>query len=612
MEIPATPLSFCRLLLLLAACYFTGAGLFARRGERTSCGLGIVSFAGGFCLVSFVFLLSKVIGYPIAFFALLPASIVALLALRKPGVRLNGDVQAAEAGWALAVTALSSLPVLIMGMRMGAGEYPAEFFAADSPFFLQQVYALISTDSYPPPSLETYGFSFKYHYGIQAFVALSSLLTGLKPHLLMFGVVEPLLELLTGLLIYDICRKLTGRHDAALACLLLVLFGAKQYLVNYLGPSGWDFVTGQENFNFRYPNPPNVAGLLISLCVVRCALEFDRTNMRLAALFFTCMLPVFKLPYLIPISAGLALVYCYELRKQFRAYLLLEIVGAAILSALCYVIFSLSPASTNGVAIFEFLGFLGMSMSWQNETLLILGILAIATAVATRHRLSDGMAKLLMFALAPYLLFSLWRLDVRSDIDNQYQIFELAIQLVAIFTAVYVVLAWFCNGRKTALKYVIAAACVAGLTGPGALSLANHIRIVAAHPERGHEYADNRSVADALAHIPVGNSLLVTNDLRYPADNYSRTYRQFQLAGIFGHRNFAANLVYGGFGSENRNRYASVARLFKVEAWPATQIRALRDSVAVTHLLIRKDYPHAADIPLDLVYENKDYAVYRF
>lgn len=100
---------------------------------------------------------------------------------------------------------------------MGSGAFPAEFFATDSPFFLQQVFALMRTGSYPPPGLQTYGFSFKHHYGIQAFVALTSLLTNLKPHFVMFGAVEPLLVILTGIVIYDIARRLTGRNGELLA-----------------------------------------------------------------------------------------------------------------------------------------------------------------------------------------------------------------------------------------------------------------------------------------------------------------------------------------------------------------------------------------------------------
>jgi hypothetical protein len=391
-------------------------------------------------------------------------------------------------------------------------------------------------------------------------------------------------------------------------CLLLVLFGSKQYFINYLDPSAWEFITQHETFNFRFPNPPNVAGLLISLCAVRCAIEFDQRNMRLAALFFTCMLPVFKIPYLIPISAGLALIYCYELRKQFRLYLLLEIGGAALLSLLCYVIFAKSFATTIAVTGFKMLGFLTMSKVWHNQTLIVFCAPVVITAIVTRFRLSDGMSKLLMFALSSYLLFSIWSFEN----VNQYQIFDLAIKLGAVFTAVYLVSAWSYSDRKIAFQYVILAGIVFGLTGPGVVSLLNHIYIVAVHPEQGHEYANNHSVADALMHIPVENTLIVTNDLRYPANHYSRDDRQFQLAGIFGHQNFSSNLIYGGLSREESIRYAGLVTLFQAKTWPSTQIDYLREKFPITHLLIHKNYMYADDIPLDLVYENKDYAVYRF
>lgn len=608
MEILETLAGCAKLLLVLAACYLAGTALFAQRGERNSPGLAIVCFVAGLCLISFFFLLAKVAGTSLVFFVALPALVVALHVYRKPGIRISTDVRPGELGWALAISLICSLPVLMMGMRMGTGDFPAEFFSADSPFFLQQVYALMRTDAYPPPSLETYAFSFKYHFGFQAFVALTSILTGLKPHFVMFAVVEPLLEVLAGMLVYDICRRLTGRHNAALLCLLLVLFGAKQYFINYLDPSWWRFVIRHENFNFRYPNAPDVAGLLIALCAIRCTLEFERRNMRLAALFFLCMLPVFKIPFLIPVSAGLALIYAWELQKQFRLYLLLEITGAALLSALAYFVFSKSAATAVGIAEFKVLGFVAMAFPWQNQTLLILGALTIVVALITRHGLSAGMPKLLMFAIAPYALFLLWRIEI----DNTYQIFNLATRLVAIFAATYLVSAWFSEEHRSRAQYIAAAGVVIALTGPAAISLVNHVYVVAAHPEQGHEYANNRSVADALQHIPLENTMLVTNDLRYPADRYFRDNRQFQLAGIFGHRNFASNLEYGGFRRDDMVMYLRLVKLFQVKTWPAGQIGPLAGQMGITHLLIHKNYAHADSIPLALVYENDDYQVYRF
>ena len=537
----------------------------------------------------------------------LPILLLALYAWRKPDLRLALDYGAGELAGALALVVGSSLPVLLMGARMAAGDFPAEFFAADTPHFLSHVHALATTGSYPPPSLETYGFAFKYHYGFQAFAALLSLLTQLKRHFVMFAVAVPLMEILAGLLLYDICRRLTGRPGAALLSLLIVLLGSKQYLVNYLDPSAWEFVTRAENFDFRYAHPPSLAGLLVALCSVRCILEFERRNMRLAALFFVVMLPLFKTPYLVPVGAGLALAYLLELRKRFRPDLVAEIALAGLLSLLCLTVFAGNAAGSRAEAGFAVPGFLRMTMAWQSETLLILGALVAATALATRMPLSEGLRRLLLFVVSPYLLFSLFRFEN----GNEYQIFDLALKLAALFASVYFVSAWLDRAGKRVSGHAVAVAVLIGLAGPGAISLAHHVYIVTVHPERGHEYVDNRALADALRHIPVAGSLIATNDVRYPANHYVRNYRQFQLAGLFGHRNLAADLWYGDMSAQDKLRYAAWTRLFQEGSWPAAQIDRLRQRIPITHVLIHKSYAHASDIPLGLVYENGDYAVYR-
>jgi hypothetical protein len=199
----------------------------------------------------------------------------------------------------------------------------------------------------------------------------------------------------------------------------------------------------------------------------------------------------------------------------------------------------------------------------------------------------------------------------RFENGHEYQIFDLALKLAAVFAAVYFVSAWQDRAGKRISRHAIAIAVLVGLTGPGAMSLLHHVYVVMVHPEGGHEYVDNRAVADALRHIPLNGTLIATNDVRYPANDYLRNYRQFQLAGLFGHRNLAADLWYGDMSQADRVRYAAWTRLFQEETWPAAQIDRLRQHIPITHVLIHKSYAHASAIPLTLVYENRDYAVYR-
>lgn len=597
------------LLVVLLLAYVAGACLFGVRDSRSDLGWAIVWFVTGLCLLSFFFLLSKILGSALVFFMGLPLLLLALYAHRRPDLRADLGRDHRMLAGAIAISMICASPVVLMGIRMGTGDFPPVFFGADSPYFLHQAYSLASTASYPPPSFEFYGLALKYHYGAQAFVALTSLLTGLKPHFVMFIVVEPLLMALTGLLIYDICRQLTGRPGAALLCLLLVLLGSKQYFINYLDPSAWIFLASPEAYNFRYPNLPNVAGLLIALGIVRCLLDFQRRNARLAALFLLCMLPVFKLPFVVTLGAGLAVVYLYEMRAGIRTPWLLEISGAALLSLACFMLFSFSPIVANANIEWNALGFLDMTVLWQDHTMLFFLTLALVTGVVTRHRLSGDMIRLLALALSPYILFL--AISYENVNQHQNQIFDVAVGLASLFTSVYVVSAWHSGVSGKTLNRAAAISGVACLIGPGTISLLNHVWIVSSRPEAGHEYVDNRAIADALMRIPVANTLIATNDVRYPANDYSRDYRQFQLAGIFGHRNLASNFSYG-FGREEGIVYAELPKLFQAGEWPGGQIALLRQKIPVTHLLIHKRYRHATDIPLELVFENTEYAVYRF
>jgi len=52
-------------------------------------------------------------------------------------------------------------------------------------------------------------------------------------------------------------------------------------------------------------------------------------------------------------------------------------------------------------------------------------------------------------------------------------------------------------------------------------------------------------------------------------------------------------------------------KLLQAESW-APQLTELAKQRHWTHLLIRKAGPHARDIPLTLVFEHQDYAVYQF
>jgi hypothetical protein len=82
-----------------------------------------------------------------------------------------------------------------------------------------------------------------------------------------------------------------------------------------------------------------------------------------------------------------------------------------------------------------------------------------------------------------------------------------------------------------------------------------------------------------------------------------------QIPALYGHQAFAVNYAYEVYAFSRDRR--ELQTLLQADAWSD----AITDAARMhgwTHLLIRKDYSHPAAIPLERIFENAEYAVYRF
>ena len=125
-------------------------------------------------------------------------------------------------------------------------------------------------------------------------------------------------------------------------------------------------------------------------------------------------------------------------------------------------------------------------------------------------------------------------------------------------------------------------------------------------PESGNDFVDNRSLAEALAVIPARGTIIVTNDLRYPAGNFTRDYRQMQIPALFGHQAFAVNYAH-----EAVEERRPLQELLQQPAWSDAILEAAL-KYKWTHLLVRKDYVHPDPVPLRMIFENGSYEVFQF
>jgi hypothetical protein len=156
-------------------------------------------------------------------------------------------------------------------------------------------------------------------------------------------------------------------------------------------------------------------------------------------------------------------------------------------------------------------------------------------------------------------------------------------------------------GRR-ALFLTAAALAIA----PVAAAAGRYSAGVLRQPETGHDFVDNRAIAPALAAIPREGAVVVTNDLRYPAQNFSRDFRQMQIPALFGHQAFAANYAY-----ELVEHRRPLQLLLQRREWSGAILDAAR-AHGWTHFLVRRDYPYPQPVPLEQAFENDLYSVFRF
>jgi len=212
-------------------------------------------------------------------------------------------------------------------------------------------------------------------------------------------------------------------------------------------------------------------------------------------------------------------------------------------------------------------------------------------------------------AIAPLIVVNITRLvhvgegGVGAGLEDWLQITHPVPFFVHAFAVSVAGATWIHLGRARRRAFIAVAAVV---TAPVVIAAADYSSRLLQAPESGHEFVDNHQIAPALATIPIRGTVIVTNDLRYPADNFGRDDRQIQIPALFGHQAFSVD--FAGEPIEDRRELQQLLQRPKWSDAISTAARTHR----WTHLLIRKDYVHPSPIPLKRIFEDDVYAVYQF
>jgi hypothetical protein len=627
-----SPLALVAALAAVYACgYVAGSLLVDRRDDRTSLSWAIIRLIAGLLLTTISFFLSLLCSLP---WFVGPAVVLVVavarrrksaFALPRPRVSFRWDVAAA-----IVVGTILLSPIVISAARMAPGDFPPVFYNVDSAYFLEQVQSLTRTHTYPPESLSNLGGRRGYHFATHGMAALISRSSGLAPHQSLFVVILPLLAVGVLAAAIALARAVSPAVPFWISVpLLLISVPSFWYSFwNVIGPMVWAAVSTRsigalqaiaeryELWGAASNIGQNVGAHFLVLASLAAMVTAPTRGWRL---------PVFLIGtgILVKTSAGVALVAGFLLLELWRAVATrrfrpsMPAVAVVAVFAATYLLFWTVPPvaqefATEPFALYHLKrvaareGLVGLAadLLW-----LFLPVLIVA---AGRARDPERRSlPLLLFGLAPFIVVNLTQsVDVRTEgggpTDDWLQVllpvpFVLHAFVLSVASRRWTILG---TGIRTAFLLVLALTIL-----PAVYVAWTYSRVLIREPEYGHEFADNRSIAEALAVIPTTGTLIVTNDLRYPAEHFNRDNRQLQIPALFGHQAFAVNFAYEVFPSSQERR--ALQPLLQADRWSDAIDEAAR-TYGWTHLLIRKDYMHPASIPLERVFENEFYEVFRF
>jgi len=515
------------------------------------------------------------------------------------------------------VCAVYFLHVVIPGVLMGVGDYPAMFFNVDSPYYLGQIHSFLQSNCWPPLSLSYSGGSVGYHYGSQAVSAFFSWATNLPPHTCAFLIYTPLISLAILAIVLRI-SSVSSSSVVRLLTIILLLFSVfypitdlariMSYALNG-GPFWTNFNAlffDPQLFDDGYPMLSTRSGIFLALVIFYCLEKIENLRYLILATLCTGMVIVFKSPYFVSVGLGFGLwTSVKSLQTKNVKYFLASVAALGIGLTLQTIS---SPAQGFKLvmapgALFHSIRYL---LNIGGTVAILLFIPMLIQAVIKKYRVDGHFLFYLFFLIPPFVLVNLFALSRNGKIElsNLLQILSLTPLFAGAMAATSLRENWatfppFFKKTLVLLSFLVVMA-------PLSHKVFQIYRQIT-QPQEWHEYVNNGPMAEVLESIGTNGNLIVTNDFHYPAQHFRRDKRQMQIPAIFGQQAYAINFVYEHY-PDSKQRLLE-QQLFRSSVWDLkSEVLAKRNGW--THLLIRLAAPHPAHIPLTLINQNSEYQLF--
>jgi hypothetical protein len=492
---------------------------------------------------------------------------------------------------------------------MGTGDFPSEFYNTDSAAYLSLLQGFVKSPVYPPLNLEIVGASFKYHYGAIAFAAMFSKFALLKPHFALLTVIPCFCAAVFYATVYKIAKKIMGTQGYWLPVLctalsiVLIHFEINSFRVVRI----LRFIFNIEKYGKEFQMLSNVIAICLCAICVYIVLCMENWKQAIPLLFILPIIALVKVPFM-PVVLGIVslyLIYLLVTKKAAWVYWLLPIL--ILTTASIVVVFSLADnmsavtgRGTNNVSI-HFNTKILMGLLYKLSFLLYPFVLILLNKQARNLKAFTLLLCSVAVVFATGCLFEVDNADYNQVFSSVNVFFVLLIVplTIAVLNKINAVV------KYSAWAVLVLPACIV------LFSSFYYTKVLIRKRVNAHEYCNNQSIAAALKTVPVDKSILVTNDLRYPANGYARDNKQFQLTAIFGHQAFASSNYFVTKQTEDTYKTGlDIKRMLQQSTWNDSLNKILAQH-NITHIIIHNSYPNPANVPFNKTFEGAGYTVYQ-
>lgn len=597
-----------------------GTGLGGAAELLTSLGAGLAIAGVGALVLRGLF--GSSVSIEIVAFVLIIAVALAAVWFRRHAVMVTPPrIGYAACAISLAIIGIPLSYILMTAFLAGTGPFPHIILSSDDAVHLSMVQALLASDQVPPVSLTFAGGLKLYHYGALESAAYLVRLTGIPAHVALSYICKPLWATAITAAGWIILRKIALGDSVFVAgagLIALTLPASHDYMrprfrnltawLGHLSGKDWADVSYMQ---IKLPHAASMAALSLSWLAIALMLSWESMIARiLVALLIGC-LSVLDIFYFA--ATGLVLGI-WSLMQAYRERSLYPLVPPGIALAIG---FASQHATSSTAAGFRIgFSFFGNTYMRENSADMLIACLPLFALIAlacfvNRTEKTRKQATLLAISVACLtLITNLLTLDYSTAGDNNFNWIRW-ISLVPVLTGVVAIFGWrdiFVQTRRwpkwTAIALFVYAVPLPLIRYPvaGLQALAD--------PRRGDMNVDTSSLAEILRRVPIKDSLIVASDLRYPVIDFRYVDKNPLISALYGHRCYLCNWDGDQDIAGADQRFAEV-KLLRTETWPP-ELSSIAAKNGWTHLIVRKDGPHAKVIPLQLVYENNDYQLYRF